>query len=99
VISLLQHFSSCEKAVRIAAVSFLRPLISFAENLSGRSASLSLLTIAAGKTEKAVRVIDYSFDKLSYTVCMEIKSCYTFHHSKNNSWEGYLLPVTYCFCC
>jgi hypothetical protein len=86
-------------AVRIAAVSFLRPLISFAENLSDQSASLSLLTIAAGKREKAVRVIDYSFDKLSYTACMEIKSCYTFHHSKNNSWEGYLLPVTYCFCC
>ena len=88
-------------AVRItaAAVSSQMGLISFAGNLSERSVSLSSVATAAEKRGKAVRVIDYSFDMLSYTICMEIKSCYTFRHLKNKSWAGFLLLMTYCFCC
>ncbi len=82
VISLKSHFGSYEMAVRItaAAVSSQMGLISFARNLSEQSVSLSSVATAAGKRGKAVRVIDYSFDMLSYTICMEIKSCYTFRH-------------------
>ena len=86
-------------AVRIAAVNFLMmALIGFAGNLSVQSGSSSSLATAE-KMEKAVRVIDYSFDMLSYTVCMETKSCYKFRHSKNKSLASSLLPVTCCFYC
>jgi len=69
-------------AVRItaAAVSSQMGLISSAGNLSEQNVSLSSVAAAAEKRGKAVRVIDYSFDMLSYTICMEIKSCYTFLH-------------------